>query len=114
MRIQDALREIAGLAEGPQGWIVVFTRPVGGKRDKGRIFVIQQDQFPDVDAGEKPIRTEEEAWALAEAFAAKTVGWTRDVMAVPHPFPIGGYSGEARERAFNKGWGQEPSPSFES
>ena len=115
MRIQDALREIAGLSEAPEGWLVIFDRPTGGKREKGNVCIVQSDEFPDVRAGERPIGTEAEALALAEAFAAKTVGWTKNVRVVPHPFPIGGYSQESWGRRFNKTWQGDPLPqAFES
>lgn len=113
MRIQEALREIAGLHDAPTGYVVSFHRPVDGKAAVGRgQFISTVDRFPDIDAGEMPIRDEEEAWALAEAFAAKTAGWTRWVTVCPVPHT----SQKRRQshRYFNPEWLPAPLGAFES
>lgn len=63
MKLSEAMRIIES---GPSGYMVTFERVDGP--------VLVSDHFPDVRAGEPPIPTEDEAWNLAERFAASTRG----------------------------------------
>jgi len=58
---------------------------------EGNIRKTWADHFPDKDAGEKLIPTEEEAWELAKRFAAGTVGECIDIGVVREDFtPVEG------------------------
>lgn len=63
MKFEQAINIINNV---PKGFYVVFERV----RDK----ILESDMFPDSQSGEQPIKTEAEAWALAQAFAARTWG----------------------------------------
>jgi hypothetical protein len=61
MKFEEALRIIN---HNPKGYMVNFEHVKHG--------LLLSDNFPDKHAGEELIATEEEAWALAKKFAAKT------------------------------------------
>ena len=63
MKMEDALQIIES---HPKGFMVAFERREGP-------FLVS-DNFPDVRIGEPAIKTEAQAWDMAEKFAAKTVG----------------------------------------
>lgn len=87
MLMYEAMRVINDEPK-PMGYMVSF------ERKEGRFLA--GDHFPDKHRGEALIPTEEEAWALAQKFAAKTVGRCVNVYVVAHDFvPVPGY--EARK-----------------
>ena len=63
MKMQEALN-IMGDTPKQAGFLVHFQKVVGA--------LLHSGYFPDVDAGEPPIPTENEAWQMAAQFAAKT------------------------------------------
>ena len=63
MKMQEAMK-IMEDAPKPAGFMVHFEHVLGA--------MLSGDYFPDVRAGEQPIATEEEAWKMAQQFAAKT------------------------------------------
>lgn len=68
----------------PPGYMVSFERVEG--------MFLASDHFPDKHQGEPLIPTEEEAWDLAQRFAAKTVGRCVNIYVVAHDFhPVPGY-----------------------
>lgn len=72
MKMQEAMRIIDGDGS-PNGYMVSFWRLVDGGRMK------QSDHFPDKNAGEPLIASEEEARELAAMFASKTKGRCVDI-----------------------------------
>ena len=67
-----------------RGYIVHF--------DEVRGSLLYSDYFPDKREGEALIKTEEEAWLLARAFASKTVGKCVDVYVCDnYHIPVFGY-----------------------
>jgi len=87
MLMHEAMRVINDDPK-PMGYMVSF------ERKEGRFLA--SDHFPDKHRGEPLIPTEEEAWALAQKFAAKTVGRCVNVYVMAHDFvPVPGY--EARK-----------------
>lgn len=83
MKMQEAEKIMEhGLAK--PGFMVSFERVVG--------VVLHGDYFPDVRSGEPPIATEEEAWQIAQKFAAKTRGKYVNIYVVTTGFdPVPGY-----------------------
>lgn len=74
----------------PIGYMVSFERKEGQ--------FLASDHFPDKHRGEPMISTEEEAWALAQKFAARTVGKCVNVYVITHDFvPVPGYEGKKIE-----------------
>lgn len=68
----------------PMGYMISFDRTDGR--------FLTSDHFPDKHRGEPLIPTEEEAWVLAQKFAAKTVGRCVNLCVVAHDFePVPGY-----------------------
>ena len=65
MKMDEAMEIMKG-TPAQAGYMVHFEKVVGRTLESG--------YFPDVRAGEPPIETEEEAWQLAQKFAAKTRG----------------------------------------
>ena len=63
MKMQAAIQIMESTTK-PAGFMVAFERAGDG--------FLRSDHFPDVHQGEPPIETEEEAWAMAAQFAAKT------------------------------------------
>ena len=63
MKMQDAMKIMEGEPRLP-GFMVNFERVAGS--------MLESDYFPDVQAGEEPIQTEEQAWQMAAQFAVKT------------------------------------------
>ena len=62
MKMDDAL----AIIDSGNGFLVTFEVVAGGG--------LLSDHFPDIREGEEPIASEDEAWALAKAFAKKTYG----------------------------------------
>lgn len=84
MLMHEAMRIISA-EPNPKGYMVSFDRK------EGRFLA--SDYFPDKRWGEPLIPTEEEAWVLAQRFAAKTVGRCVNVYVVAHDFvPVPGYA----------------------
>ena len=82
MQMRDAIRIIEN---GCLGYMVEFEEIFNGKNFRGR--------FPDKDAGEPLIETEEKAWEMAEKFAAKTFGKYVNVHVVDENFvPVKDYT----------------------
>lgn len=80
MKMAEALEIIN---QKPKGFMVSFEHVEGSLRS---------DNFPDKHAGEDLIPTEWEAWELARAFAAKTVGRCIHVLVVDENLrPVPGY-----------------------
>ena len=66
------------------GYMVSFERKKGS--------LLFSDHFPDKHAGEKLIKTEKEAWALARAFAEKTIGECVNIYVINDNFaPVENY-----------------------
>lgn len=63
MKMQEAMKIMAGIPNRA-GFLVHFEHAGGG--------FLRSDYFPDVRVGEEPIKTEDEAWEMAEQFAART------------------------------------------
>lgn len=85
MKMSKALAVIAA-GELDPGFMVHFER-----REDGLLVT---DYFPDKHAGEPMIATEEEAWELAQKFAAATVDRCVNVYVVGANFsPVKGYEG---------------------
>lgn len=83
MKMSKALSIIA-TGEMEPGFMVHFER-----REDGLLVT---DYFPDKHAGEPLIATEEEAWELAQKFAAATVGRCVNVYVVRSSFaPVKDY-----------------------
>jgi hypothetical protein len=81
MRMHEALNIILGVNE-PVGYYVRFERA-----DKGMLYT---EYFP--EKYEDPIRSEEEAWALAARFAAATRGRCINIFVVDTKwYPVPGY-----------------------
>jgi hypothetical protein len=81
MKMAEAMK-IAAIGERPKGYRVSFERVEG--------HVLCSDHFPERD--EQPIGDLSEAWALAEAFAEKTVGKCVNIYVVTSAFhPVVGY-----------------------
>lgn len=86
MLMHEALRIIN--EPKPMGYMVSFERKEG--------LILAGDYFPDKHRGDPLIPTEEEAWMLAQKFAARTVGKCVNVYVITHDFvPVPGY--EARK-----------------
>ena len=83
MKMQEALRIINTDILEP-GFMVAFERVEGG--------ILASDYFPDQVAGEPLIKTEEEAWRLAEEFAARTWGRCVNLYVIKSNYtPVEGY-----------------------
>ena len=83
MRLAEALK-IINSKEEPKGFMVSFEHKDG--------CILRGDHFPDKYAGEELIQTEDEAWALAKKFAAKTKGHCINIYVVDENFsPVPGY-----------------------
>ena len=63
MKMQEAMNIMENKPK-LAGFMVHFEKIVGA--------MLHSDYFPDVHAGEPPIKTENEAWKMAAQFAAKT------------------------------------------
>lgn len=82
MKMHEAMRIIRDVK--PKGYMVSF------ERSDGRFLT--SDYFPDKHAGEPLIETEEEAWELAQRFAANTTGRYVNVYVVDRNFaPVPNY-----------------------
>jgi len=83
MLMHEAMR-IINDEQNPMGYMVSF------ERKEGRFLT--SDHFPDKRRGDILIPTEEEAWVLAQKFAARTVGKCVNVYVISHDFvPVPGY-----------------------
>ena len=74
MKLDEAMQIISAGIQKPIGFAVIFAV------EDGRIT--RFDSFPDVAGGEAPIQAEQQAWGLAQAFAAMTVGRCIDVCVI--------------------------------
>ena len=63
MKMQDAMKIMEGEPRLP-GFMVHVERVA--------CSMLESDYFPEVQAGEEPIQTEEQAWQMAAQFAVKT------------------------------------------
>jgi len=80
MKLSDALAP----NRGPYGFVVSFEI-----RKRG---LLEGDHFPDVRRGEGPIASEEEAWQLADKFAANYAQAVNIHVCESHHFvPVPGY-----------------------
>ena len=88
MKMHNARQIISTGDRSPEGYIVSFdiVEPISGGR------AVKGDHFPDTRAGEPPIKTIFEAWALAKGFAEKTRGKCINIQVADlHINPLEGY-----------------------
>ena len=82
MKLKEAM-EIIG--NKPKGFMVHFEKVQGS--------ILASDYFPDKHGGEALIKTELEAWELAERFAEVTFGKCIDIYVIDHTFsPVKDYA----------------------
>lgn len=90
MKMQEALYIITN-GQKEKGFMVSFEKVENG--------VLVSNHFPDKHAGEELIKTEEEAWKLAEAFAKATDDTYVNIYVLNADFsPVKGYDKRAFKR----------------